>query len=365
VAQPVVRFELKLNGTDLKMEEARLLNLLYYQSVRGSAQYWITCTDKDWSYYDGLYEADAELEMRVGLQTGNKTTWSPTQKLLVGNVKASYHPDAVHVTIAGMDKGEKLFRNCSRKMWNKDEGKLVSEMVEELAGESDLSTQVETTKDKFALTQGTLPDGHFIHKVLLPIAYSSSRNDYLCYMKNGDTLVFEPPDISSVQKTLKYPGAEDDYAPTEPPLVYYRPINLPPNASWSTEMRAVNPNKKEAKFFTADDGTANLQKYASETPSAPDNPARIGYTVYSEQEILENVTKALWGNRARELWIVDAKTALSPELELGKAVRLEMTAQDGGSHFASGKYMLGGLLHWVDVMNEENMTRLWLARRSK
>lgn len=365
MAQPVVRFELKVNGSDLKMEAARLNTVLYFQSIRGSAQFWVKCVDTKWDYYDKLYEDDAKLEMRIGVKIGSKNLWSEVQNLAVGNVAASYHPDAVTITVSGMDQGEKMFRNCSRKMWNKDEGKLISEIVEELAGESDLDTQVEATKDKFMLTQGTLPDGHYIHKVLLPLAYNASRQDYLCYMKNGNTLVFEPPDVSSEQATLKFPGASDDYTPLEPPIVHYRPINLPPNGSWSTEMRAVNPYKKEASFSTADDGTVNLQKYASQLPSPPENPARIGYTVYSEQELLDNVTKALWGNRARELWIIDAKTSLSPQLEIGKPVRLDMTAQDGSSHFASGKYMLAGLLHWIDVAGNTSMSRLWLARRSK
>ena len=105
MAGPIIRFELKLNGKDLKMVEARLLNVLYYQSIRGSAQYYIECTDADWAYYDGLYEADAELEMRIGIKSGDNTVWSPVQKLLVGEANARYHPDAVFVNISGMDFG--------------------------------------------------------------------------------------------------------------------------------------------------------------------------------------------------------------------------------------------------------------------
>ena len=80
---------------------------------------------------------------------------------------------------------------------------------------------------------------------------------------------------------------------------------------------------------------------------------------------MENVAKSFWGNRSRELWIVDAKTILAPDLEIGKAVDLQMTGGDGESHFASGKYMLAGLLHWIDTFNAVSMSRLWLARRSK
>lgn len=362
MARQVVRFELKANGTDLKLEAGRLVSVLYYQSIRGCAQFWIEASDTDWKYFDVLYGSDVELQMRIGIGTGRNTIWSPVQKLLVGDVKAAYHGSGVIVTIGGMDKGEKLFRTCSRKVWTKEK---ISDIVEELAGESDLNTQVESTKDEFDLAQGTVPDGQYIKKTLFPLAYNESRQDYLCYVKNGDTLVFEPPDVSSVQATLKYPGASDDYTPLEPPFIHYRPINLPPNGSLSVEQRAVDPLKKEANFFTADDGTVDLKKYASEVPEAPDNPSRVTYSVYSEKELLENVTKALWCNRSRELWIVDAKTTLSPKLEIGKAVRFEMKSQDGKSHFSSGKYMLAGLLHWIDVLGVRSMSRLWLARRSK
>jgi len=361
MSRSAVRFELKVDGTDLKMEQARLQSALYYQSIRGMAQYWISASDVSWSYFDALYEADAELQMRIGISRDNDTQWSPVQKLHVGNVRAAYQGNGISVLISGMDAGEKLFRNCSRKVWSE---KKVSEIVEELAEEAGLDTQVEATKDKFDLAQGIQPDGQYIQKTLLPLAYNESRQDYLCYMKDGSTLVFEPPDVSSVQATLKFPGASDDYTPLEPPSIYYRPINMPLNGAWSIEQRAVDPWEKTARFFVADDSSVNLQKYASKVPEAPDKPSRIMHSVYSEKKVLENVTKAMWGSRARELWIVDAKTELSPKLEIGRAIRFEMTKPDGESHFSSGKYMLAGLLHWVDVGTQTSLSRLWLARRS-
>lgn len=359
---PYVRFEMKVNGQDLKMEESRLLNFLYFHSIRGSAQYYVYATDRQWSYFDQLYEPGTEIQIRFGRKDGSTSLWSPTHTMLVGEVEAHYHPQCVFVNVTGMDKGVKLFERCSQKVW-KD--KKVSDIVTELAGESGLSTQVESTKDEFNLTQALMPDGHYIEKVLLPIAYTASRQDFLFYIKEGNTVVFEPPDVSSSQATLQYPGADGDYGPIEPPIVHFRPIRLPPNGAWSTECRAVNPFKKEGKFFKADDGTANLKKLASQTPSPPDEAARLCHTIYSDEQILENVTKALWSRRSRELWIVDTKTILSPAIEVGKAIKLEMTSDNGESHFASGKYLVAGMLHWIDTMAQRNYTRLWLMRRSK
>lgn len=362
MASPYVRFEMKVNGQDLKMEEARLLKFLYYHSIRGSAQYYVYATDKTWNYFDKLYEPGTEVQIRFGRKDGNTSLWSPTHTMLVGEVEAHYHPQCVFVNVTGMDKGVKIFERCSQKIFKK---KKVSDMVTELAQESELDTQVESTKDEFDMTQALQPDGHFIQKTLLPIAYNSSRQDYLCYIKEGTTLVFEPPDVSSEQATLKYPGVEGEYGPIEAPIIHYRPIRLPPNGAWSTEGRAVNPLKKEAFFFKADDGTVDLQKLASEVPSPPDEAARVVPSIYSEEDILENVTKATWASRARELWIVDTKTIISPKIEVGKAVRLEMTSDDGESHFASGKYLVAGMLHWIDTMAQRSYTRLWLMRRSK
>jgi hypothetical protein len=127
----------------------------------------------------------------------------------------------------------------------------------------------------------------------------------------------------------------------------------------------VNPFKKKGEFFKADDGSVQLKKLAGQTPSPPDNPARLCHTIYSEKDTLENVTKAEWSRRARELWIVDTKTIISPKIEVGKAIKLEMTSDDGESHFASGKYLVAGMMHWIDTMAQRSYTRLWLMRRSK
>jgi len=359
---PYIRFEMKVNGQDLRMEESRLLNFLYYHSIRGSAQYYVYCTAKKWNYYDQLYEPGTEVQIRFGRKDGSTSLWSPTHTMLVGEVEAHYHPQCVFVNVTGMDKGVKLFERCSQKVW-KD--KKISEIVTELAGESELDTQVESTKGKFNLTQALMPDGHYIQKVLLPLAYNASRQDYLCYIKEGKTLVFEPPDVGSSQATLKYPGVEGGYGPIEPPIIHFRPIRLPANGAWSDECRAVNPFKKKGEFFKADDGSVQLKKLASQTPSPPDNPARLCHTIYSEKDTLENVTKAEWSRRARELWIVDTKTIISPGIEIGKAIKLEMTSDDGESHFASGKYLVAGMMHWIDTMAQRSYTRLWLMRRSK
>lgn len=362
MASPYVRFEMKVDGQDLKMEESRLLNFLYYHSIRGSAQYYIYATDKKWNYYDKLYEPGTEIQIRFGRKDGTTSLWSPTHTMLVGEVQAGYHPQCVFVNVTGMDKGVKLFERCSQKVWK---NKKVSDVVSDLAEENELDTQIEATKDEFDLTQGLLPDGHYIHKKLLPMAYNASRQDYLCYVKEGTTLVFEPPDVSSVQATLTYPGVEGEYGPIEAPTIYYRPIRLPPNGSWSTECRAVNPYKKEGTFFKSDDGTVQLKKLASTLPEPPDEAARVTHSIYSEKDILENVCKSEWSSRARELWIVDTKTILSPKIEVGKAIKLKMTSDDGESHFASGKYLVAGMLHWIDTMNQRSYTRLWLMRRSK
>ncbi len=358
----VVKFDCKVGGKDLKPEESRLVTFLYYDTIRDCAQYYIELVDQSWSYFDQVYESEAEIQLRFGLQLGGQTTWSTMKKLLVGDVEANYHPQSVRVTIAGLDKGVKLFNTCSQKVWKK---KKISDMVKDLAQASGLNTQIEDTKDDFDITQGIVPDGHFIRKYLLPRAYNASRQDYLFYIKDGSTVVFEPPDVGSEQMTLKFPGDEAQYGPLEPLRCYYRPLMLAPNGSWSTQVRSVNPLKKEADFFTADDGTVSLKKLASKMPTAPDKPARIRYVTDFTKDVTENLGKALWCRRCRELWIVDTKTFLSPKLEVGKPVRLQVTGGNGQSHFTSGKYLVAGALHWIDTQAADSFTRLWLARRSR
>lgn len=353
--------QLTLNGQDLKVEDGRLSFLGFWQTVRGIGQYSIVCSDKAWSYYDGLKEDDAEMGLRWGYMEDGEEVWSEEQKLGVTDFQLLLHPDRVQATITGLDKAFVLNERHSGKIFT---DKLVSEMVQELADDAGLDTDIETTKEKCSLFQGRLSDAAFIQSVLLPSAFSSSRSDYMCFTRNGGTLVFRPPDLSSVQLTMKFPEGSDEYMPTEPLRLRHRRIGLAPMYALSVQGRTNETLVKEAHFFTADDDSSGYKKLESTGLTPPDVPGLIMTVADAGEELLDDWTKSAWCRRCREVWFVDAPAKLSPKLELGKAVRLEVTGPDGESHFASGKYLLGGLVHWIDAVNAESGTRLWLMRRT-
>lgn len=357
----IPKIELKLNGQDLKIEDGRLTSLIFWQTIRGLGQYRIVCSDKDWAYYDGLREDGAELSLRWGYTEEGEEVWSEEHKLDVGTFQLMLHPDRIEATMAGLDKAAVLNDRHSRKVF-KD--KKISEMVQELADDAGLDTDIEATDDEHTIAQGRLSDASFIQTVLLPWAYNASRSDYMCFTRNGDTLVFRPPDVSSTQLTMNFPEGSDEYRPTEPLRLRYRRIGLAGAYALSVEGRAIDILTKEASFFTADDSSSSYKKLASTGVSPPDTPGAIDLIADVEEEMLEKLVKATWGRRCRELWFVDAPARLSPKLELGKAVQLEVTNPEGQSHFASGKYLLGGLVHWMDVAELDTGTRLWLIRRT-
>lgn len=362
MADSGIKFELRVDGNDLELEAGRLVRFLFFQTIRGSAQYHITAVDDSWSYYDGFYKEDAELVLRFGYTQDGAEVWSPEHHLVVGEVTAEYDPDGIDVTVSGLDKGSLIFNTCSQKVF-KD--KLISEMVKDLAEANGLDVSVEATKNKTDITQGIMPDGHFIQKFLLPRAYNETRQDYLCWIRNGDTLVFEPPEVSSPQATFDFPGESDDYQPEAPLQCRYRPIMMRPNGAWSTQVRGVDPLKKEGLFFTADDNTVSYRKLANTGPNAPDMPSRIVMLDEVEDKVVTNIGKALWSTKSRELWLVDTKSALSPKIEVGRPIQLNVTKSDSSSHFTSGKYLLAGVMHWIDMTVNESFTRFWLCRRTK
>jgi len=310
--------EMRVNGTDLKLQNARLVSLLYVHTFYSPDKLWVVARDLEWSYFDGFLEEDAEVNFRLGVETEEEQRWSDERKLVVSAAQPGYHPDMIEMTAMCEAGAAEMNHTCSRKIFT---DKRISEMVQELADESGIDTQIEQTEGKFSLCQGCLTDGAFVRQVLLPLAYNSSRYDYLCYTKSGMTLVFEPPDLGSEKAELLFPGENKDFGSLDLVTCYYRPFWQKSTISSSLRVRGVDPLKKETGFSTADDDSVNYETLASKKPSAPESPGTVlpvqfpGRDSYQEPEI-EDIAKSIWCGRLRELWIVPLKTVFSPNLEV-------------------------------------------------
>jgi len=356
-----VVFELKVNGQDKAIDGGRLRRFQYQQSTVGSGSFTLEVEDADWAYWDAVYDPETELEMRWGLKGSDRPQWSKWHTMLVHDVNSHFVKGNVVVRISGMDRCYLLNTNCSKKIFK---NKLVSEIVEELVGSSGLEFDVEKTKDKFWLTQGTLTDAQFIRLVCAEYAYSGSRYDYLFYTEEGKRVIFRPPDLSDIQGEYNFPGMLNGVSARGPLKLHYRPLMLTSNLAYGTEFRKFDRIEKKPEFFLATEDTVDYQPLDSGGPPVPTVPAHIQPVVWSTAD--KSLCKAIYSQTLRELWVLEFISTFAPKMVVGKIVKVNVSGPGPGdkNHGMAGKYILGGVTHSIDFTAGKAHTHLLLQRRT-
>jgi hypothetical protein len=356
-----IHLELKIDGSDKAIDGGRLKRFMYHQSTVGSGWFMLDVEDVDWTYWDEVYDPETELQMRWGSKVAGEEKWSEWHTMLVHDVSSKFLKGNVSAQIMGMDKCYFLNTTCSKKVFKE---KLVSEMVEELVNEAGLESDVESTKDKFSLAQGTLTDGQFMRHICVPYAYSASRFDFLLYTEQGKKVIFRPPDLSDLQGEYTFGGMVDGVGAQGPMDLHYRPLMLTSNLAYSTEFRGFDPLKKKAEFFEANEGSVSYPKLDSEGPPVPDDPAHILPASWTRE--FKTRVKAIYSQTLRELWVLEFVSTFAPDLVVGKIVKINVTSPGPGdkNHGMAGKYILGGVVHYIDFDNIKAYTRLFLQRRT-
>lgn len=356
-----LHFEMKVNGQDKKIDGGRLKRFVYQQSTVGSGSFTLDVEDADWSYWDEVFDPETELEMRWGFKLDSGAMWSKWHTMLVHDVAPAYIKGNVSARISGMDKCYLLNTVCSKKIF-KD--KLISEIVEELVGKAGLESDVETTKDKFWLTQGTLSDAQFLRLVCAEYAYSGSRYDYLFYTEEGKRVIFRPPDLSDIQGEYVFGGMKDGVGAQGPMKLHYRPLMLTSNLAYGTEFRKFDRIEKKPEFFFANEDTVDYQPLDSGGPPVPNDPAHIYPVSWSTAD--KSLCKATYSQTLRELWALEFISTFAPKLTVGKVVKVNVTSPGPGAkaHGMAGKYILGGVIHMLDFEALQAESHLFMQRRT-
>lgn len=354
-----IRVEMQVNGEDMRLGEGRLLRFLVNQSTVGSDSFTMQVEATAWHYWDSLYDPEAEVRLRWGyIPQKGSPVWSEWHKFLVHDLRTQYRRGYVLATVSGMDLCYKVNTLCSKKVFKK---RKISDIVSELASDAGVSAEVESTKDEWNLTQGTLTNGQFIRYVCLPRAYSGSRYDYLLYSKNGDTLVFKPPNLGDSLGEITF-GREDGFVGAMGPMtLHYRPLMLVSNLSYATEFRTMDWLKKKDEFFFANEGTVSYQKLSSKGPPTAEDPVHI---VPVCPENFKDRSKATYSGALRELWALEFDSGFAPQVQVGRTVVLNAADGKGATHGMSGKYIVGGVVHFVGNPTNEAWSHVFLQRRT-
>lgn len=163
-----------------------------YQSIYGKNVYELRFFDSNvsrWNYF--ATQPLLECKMRVGvIQDGNKEDWGNWNVFKVRELKIHAGTSTVDVRIFGEDAFFDLKQNHPQRFFIK---KSISEMIEEIAEDYELETDLVSTTGKYTLLQGWDSDYDFIKNELLPRGREVSEYDsfffYIANQESGPELV--------------------------------------------------------------------------------------------------------------------------------------------------------------------------------
>ena len=360
--------EFMFSGQMIPMDMFR--SLTYFESVYGCAAWSMALTAPRWEDWDKIIQDSAKTvcQLRWGYLADNQPHWGAWRKVLVNAGRFDYSMNTLKVNVQSTDMGIRLREKCYERVFKE---KTISDMVKKIATDAGLTPDVESTEGKYTLYSCTYDDGAFLKHELLPRAVSSSgRNDFYMYVKNGDTLVFRPPELGRGNYTFRLAptAGNEGTTPISALRVEYRRLYLPLDGSMSTLVRGFDPLKKVPVFWTANDNTVTYKPLASNKPDAPNKPSSVVYLPEPhgpdfENKHVENRAKSSWSRELHGTFRVALRVLPIPDAEVGSTVDLEVENYQGKNHFLGGNYFVYAIRHLIRA-NGTYYTVLYLERRT-
>jgi len=352
---------LEVEGRDV-IASGEVRTFIYVETTSGCAQYLLLMETGDWQQWDGILKnPEKSFRLRWGYATGEEETWAKYRTVRCDYGTVSYAGAIIQPLLKGFDAGYALQERAAPYAYT---DKLVSEIVMEIAKRYGLKTDVKATKGKVSLHQCTLPDAYFIQYILKPLAVGSDgRSDYYFFIENGDTLVFRPPELTSVETysfDLRVGGPRSL-------RVWVNRGDLASNFSLSTEVRGFDAYAGESEDWIANDNTVSLSKLSSKYPTAPRKPSRVILSTSPEEDAseVELEAKAIWGQSSRSLYQVKLRMEPQPLARPATVVTLKVTDPDGKPHYTTGKYLVHKVKQIIRAKGSGASTELYLERRGR
>jgi len=358
---------LMIDGTDMMINEETSY-FKYHESMLGAGAFQMRILSpgrEGWQKWDELLTTGQSPKLKLRWMDGE---W---KSVIADDLIYTYLPDGIDVLVRGVGAGVVLGERCHQ---NRFHDMLISEMVSEIAEQNGFEHDVAETKRKFSKYQCTMSDGEFVKDDLLIDAVSNGGfGDYRFYIKDGVTLVFKPPELSSNNNLVDLTVLGDigsDNNIQQLSIHYRRGLSSYEGHS-AFLMRGFDLTKKKGAEFLANDSTVKFKKLASRAPSPPDVPGQIG--ISSELEfgeatpgVLEISATGRWSRSARSLYRTSVELAPLPLAELGQTVNLTVRQLDGTSHPTSGKWLVFEIENSriIDKKDQSSFTKLGLERRT-
>lgn len=347
------KLEVQIGGQTLSMAKNNLQNLRLTSTRRGFNPFRLrVVTESEWGIWEKIpQDPEMDIKLRLHLDGDSSSKTSPWLTFRCSELKLAYDANLLYIDLQGLDKAYPL-KETAREVAYKD--KLISEIVSDIAGKHKLKTDIEETVGKYHLLQAGMKDIDFIENVLLPKARSGQRSEFYFGVKNGDTLVFKSnkPEDSGLKFVYGVSGTASSSQVIQKLVVSYERFNLVNLDCLSTKVVGYDIFKKKMIDFTVDDSKADMQKYASNQPKAPEDPSSIFISTgphpkdYDKMDI-EGAARSVWGRNCQYLFRMTLSPMPNPEIEVGKTVDLDIRNSKGEPHFTTGKWLIDRVDHVI------------------
>lgn len=369
---PVLK--LKYGGEDMKLDSGSLLEAVISRSVEFGTLFSIRASLRWTTKWDRVIRNEERKSGELRLQYHSPDFVLKDEPIQVRfNIPSlGIENEFLHLTLKGTDLGH---HNLQKSRYKAYKDKTVSDIVKSIADKHDLDDdEIEATKDKTDLYQCGCSDRFFINNFLLPYAITSSgRADFYCFVRNGSSLVFRPPDYEQEPKKALSYASTDRYGRTdevaiEECKVSYHPLEIARKGSFSSKILGFDPFQKKTVEFDQNDNTIELPQPAGASikPTISDDAYTLYITgVMSEDQdfasSVERYGKIAWTRRSNGLFKLDVATGPLMGLKLLDTVRLNFNVTGDKKHFVAGNYLLVGIDH--KIVSGRMGTVLHLERR--
>ncbi len=337
----VVTIEVTGVGDGINVTEEQLVELIYEESIWGAAKFLLHVENIDErAWRPVLTDPERRFQIRFKSDTDDPSA-SPRKTVRYDFARQRQLRDGTEVIIDGMDAGWDIFQNYRGSQVYK--GVPITQMVQAIADRNEIETDIVASRGQYTIWQCNYPDAWFIKNVLLPRAYGESRSDYEFFIRNGNTLVFRPPDLSAEKARFVIPPGEekDDNLNVEDHEFDMRDSILTAMRSLSTVARGYNRLTKSYVGFVADDNSVQRPRLASTAPIPPKFPTRALITAapyhpnYDPRDVT-GVGSAIWlrGHRLRYSARISVRGFLA--IAPGDMFRIDSATMHGGRYLCSG-----------------------------
>lgn len=358
----VVTVEITGVGEGITVTEQQLVELVYEESIVGAARFLLHVEVEDEAPWKPLL-TDPELRFQIRLkhEQQDEKSQSPRKTVRRDLARVRSLKDFTEILIDGMDAGWDLYQGFTPDSVYK--GQRISEIVTTIAERNGLTADVEPTRGRYNLWQCNYPDAWFIRHVLLPRAYTTSRADFLFYVRNGTEIVFRPPDLSVEKAKFTIPPRGDEkQRNVEFHEFDIRDSMLTPLRSLSLLVRAYDPIKREYREFTANDSTVEYKRLASTPPRPTVNPTRAlvipaPFGIEYDRRDVDDMGKAIWSRGMRYRY--EVRLSLRGFLAIQPGDVFKIDAQN----FLGGRYLCSGVQQKLDPEERDMWTSIYGVRR--